>query len=297
MSVIEYIKSLAPVSERRDVQTLLVNLQDELNDTLIPVVQEVRESFTGHAFKSGLYSSYEKALRRHVNFNSPAINLLLDSIEKIQANFPFLEKEVNQMFSVQFSSTNMQYNSVNLLRYIESTAFYVRYARKFLLNLVAEETVAAGAGTPPQWCKAEKEYLMSNLENFAGLFDAMQKSESELRSIFSKVSNAQIDEGTAEIAARSLGQSRIDPMRLNNFSPQRNWIFALGKAITEWQHRRHLAAKEELLALQLRLQEWNEIKASGRASPRHQAAIVRLEDRIEKLDSRIQETEEEFAYR
>lgn len=296
MSVIDYVKKLLPVSERRDVETTLNNLQIELNNYLIPVIADVRESFSNHSFKSPLYASYEKALRKYINYNQPAINLMLDSLESIQRNFPFLEREVKQMFSVQFSTSNMQYNSVNLLRYIDAVGFYIRYARKFLLNLLADEAVATGSGTPSKWCAAEKEYLMSNLDNFAGLLDAMLKSESELRATFNKVSNAQVDEATAEIAARQLGQSRIDPLRVANFSPQRNWIFSLGKALAEWSHNRHLAAKEDLVAMQFRLREWKEIQANGNASPRLQSEIVKLEQRIEKLDSRIQETEEEYAY-
>ncbi|MNC28989.1 hypothetical protein D3C75_772210 [compost metagenome] len=68
---------------------------------------------------------------------------------------------------------------------------------------------------------------------------------------------------------------------------------SLGKALAEWQVNRYRPGKEDLAALQMRLQEMRELQASGKASPAVQKAIGRLEERIGKLDAKLNEIEEE----
>ncbi|MNF40541.1 hypothetical protein D3C87_1092480 [compost metagenome] len=291
-SIIEYLKSLVPSSERREMLSVLAGLRDEHNDTLMPVVNEVRELLTDHQFKSMLYKNFEIRLRRHVQFNQPAIGLVIKAIENLQSVFPFLEKEIQSNFGPQIATASLTYDSVNVLRYLDSVAFYIRYARKFLLKVVADEAAALG-GTKPDWVRGELEYLDQNLDNFAGLLTAMLKSEGELRQVFRKVSTAMVDEATSDLALKSLGNDKIDPMKLANFSPQKNWLLSLGKALAEWQVNRYRAGKEDLAALQMRLQEMRELQASGKASPAVQKAIGRLEERIGKLDAKLNEIEEE----
>lgn len=295
-SIIDYVKNLLPVYERRDLLSTLTGLQNEHNDTLMPIVNDIREVFKGHTYKSKLYLGFEQRLRRHVNFNQPAMDLLMQSIERIQANIPFLEREIRANFSVSVATDGLTYDSVNVLRYLEAVGFYVRYARKFLLKVLADEATLLG-GTPPNWVKGELEYLDNNLDNFVGLFTSINMPESELKQTFRKVTTAVVDAETNDLAVRSLGNSKVDPMRLAHFSPQRNWILSIGKTLVEWQVNRYRAAKEDLVALQMRLQEMRELQASGKASPKIQGMIVQLERRVSKLDAKIAEIEEDARER
>lgn len=291
-SIITYIKSLLPVYERRDLLAVLSQIQTEHAESLIPVISEIRELSQDRTFTSKLYKQYEGHLRKHINSRQSGMELLLLSLERIQANLPVMEKEVRTNFGVQVATAGITYDSVNVLRYLDSVAFYIRYARKFMLKVVADESQALG-GTRPNWVRAELEYLDDNLENFAGLFTAMFQSESELKQTFRKVSTAVVDEDTVDLAVRSLGSQKVDPMRLANFSPQRNWIFSIGKTLTEWQINRYRSAKADLAALQMRLQEMRELEQSGKASPKMQKVIVELEKRVEKLDAKIAHIEED----
>lgn len=291
-SIIAYLKSLVPTCERRDLLNAVSSLRDEHNETLMPVVREITELLSSHNFTSKLYKDYDLALRRTINFNQPAISVLVRSIENLQNVFPFLEKEIRDNFGPQVATASLTYDSVNILRYLDSVSFYVRYARRFLLKVVADESVQLG-GTRPDWTRAEYEYLEQNIANFAGLLPTMLKSDGELKQVFRKVSTAVVDESTADLALKSLGQERIDPMKLANFSPQQNWLLSLGKAIVEWQVARYRSGKEDLTALQMRLQELRELQATGKASPVVQAQIKKLELRTEKLNAKLEELEED----
>lgn len=291
-AIIEYIKKLVPLCERREMLLALKGLRDEHNDTLMPVIAEIREQLTDHQFTSKLYKDYEIRLRRHINYNQPPITLLLRSIENLQALFPFIEKEINENFGPQVATASMSYDSVNVLRFLDSVAFYIRYSRKFLLRVVAEEATAVG-GTRQDLVRGELEYLDENLDNFCGLFPSMIKSEGELRQVFRKVSTAVVDEATSDLAFKSLGSEKIDPLKLANFSPQKNWLMSLGKMYAEWQVARYRSGKEDLAALQMRLQEMRELVAGGKASPAVQVAVKRLEERISKLDAKLAKVEED----
>lgn len=291
-AIIAYVKSLLPVYERRDVLAVLTQLQTEHADSLMPVVTEMRALTQGHEFTSKLYARYAQALRKHVNSKQAPMELLLQSLERIQGNFVILEKEIRANLGVQVATAGITYDSVNLLRYLDSVAFYIRYARKFMLKVIADESAVLG-GTPPNWVRAELEFLDKNLGNFAGLFNAMFQSEAELKQTFRKTSTAVVDEATADLAIRSLGNQKIDPMQLANFTPQDNYIFSIGKAITEWQVNRYRAAKADLAALEMRLQEMRELRDAGKASPKMQKLIVELEKRVEKIDAKIASIEED----
>jgi len=291
ISIIDYLKSLVPSAERREMLSTLTALRNEHNDTLMPVVNEVREQLSGHQFQSKLYKDFDLRLRRHVQFNQPAMDLVLKAVENLQSIFPFLEKEIHSNFGPQIATAALTYDSVNVLRYLDSVAFYIRYARKFLLKVVADEAAALG-GTKPDWVRGELDYLDQNLDNFAGLLLAMLKSEGELRAVFRKVSTAVVDEATSDLAMKSLGNDKIDPLKLSQFSPQKNWLMSFGKMLAEWQVNRYRSGKEDLAALQMRLQELRELQASGKASPVVQKAIGNLEDRIGKLDAKLNEIEE-----
>src|SRR5690606_37001560 len=129
-SILEYIRKLLPVTDRKDIIALVDQLRDEHNDTLMPIANELKEMLANRQFKSKLYLRYEQLLKGHVNFRGTAFEVLMSSLDRIQGNFPFLEKEVRDQFSPQVAADSMTYDEVNVLRYLESLGFYIRYARK-----------------------------------------------------------------------------------------------------------------------------------------------------------------------
>lgn len=293
-SILEYIRALYPVNERKDVIAELVQLHDELTQYTLPVFQDVQKGFLGYNFQSKLYQDLAAQLRRHVKFNGSALDLVVQAVTHASANIPFLEAETKRVFSFQFDRSNMTYKRANLLRYIDTLQFYTRYARKLVLHLVAEEARAIGKATPNNWPKAETKWLSENLVHFAGLYSAVAQSDSELKKVFAQVSDATIDDATYATAQQSLGQRAIDPMRLSQLSPTSgNPFFSFGKFRAEMKVKKYHGAKEESQALQLRLQEYREIATDGEVNPKLQKLIQYTEQRIEQLNYRIAKIEED----
>lgn len=295
-NILSYIKSLAPIYERRDLLAALNQIQEEHSATVTPITEDVRELLGSRQLRSPMANQYAKLLSRQVNFgNKNPITLIVESLDQLQKNYPFLEKEVRRLFSIQFTTTAVTYERVNILRYIESIAFYLRYSRKFLLIVLAEE-VQTNGGTPANWSKASRQWLADNLDAYVGLFNAINRTDSQLKQAFSTISSAEVEEETLDLATKNLGLKGTDPLRLGLFSPQRNIFFAMGKYIAEMQVKRYKAAKDELYALQQRMQELREIEKSGQVKPNLQKFIQVTEERIEKLDFQINSFEEANAY-
>lgn len=297
MDILSHVRALVPTFERNELLRTLQNLQDEHAETLMPLVQDLRDTFAEHQFISPLLDQYRMALGRYVNLGGVnPLMLMLTSLERLQANFPYLEREVKSRFSISFTTANLTYDRANVMRYIETVGFYIRYARKFILFVVADEARGKGKATPAEWNRGEREWISSNLGAFAGMLNAINLTEHELKAAINKVSNAEITEETYDVAVRSLGTGKLDPMRIAGFSPTDNYIFSFGKAIVEWQNKRFQAAKDELYATQLRLQEMREMAQGGNASPKLQVLIKTTEGRVEKLDAQIAEIEEDNRY-
>lgn len=293
-NILDYIRTLAPVYERKEITTALQQLRTELLEYTLPDAKDIQEVFAEHKFKSKYMEQVSQSLRRKAVFQGSGIDTLVASVEALANNIPILEKEVKRLFAFQFATTRLTFDRANLLRYIESALFYVRYFRKMMLRIVAEEALAVGSASPMNWARAEREFLDSGLETFMAIFPSIILSESQLKQNLAKTAAAEIDPDTLDTAVASLGMGKLDPMQVHRFKPDRmNPFFSLGKSLAELKVKRYQAAKEEHQGLQLRLQEYRELAASGNANPKLQKLIQHTEQRIEKLDYQIAKIEDE----
>lgn len=291
--LIEYVRALNPVTERREVMSALAQLEEELNNYTLPIVKEVQEVFAGKSLKSPFVGQLTRELSKRIRFQGNPIDMVAGSLEQLQLNLRFLEAEAKRLFSVQFTRDNLTYKRMSFLRYVEAAHFYNQYTRKLLLRVVAEEALAVGSATPMSWAKAEKAWLDEGLVEYALLYPAIARKEADLKAALSSASDAVVDETTIDTAERSIGYAGLDPLNLRNFSPtKRNPFFSMGKALAEYKVKRYQNAKEEFYALQMRIQELREIQAEGRTDPKLQKLIQHTEQRIEQLDYKIAKIEE-----
>lgn len=292
MSILAFIESLPAVMERRQVQTVVDQLKMEYDDTIAPILDEVREAFSGIPMKSTLSKRMDTVMRRFVSFNGGSFSLILNNLSNVRSYFDIIEKDVKAAFSVQFTNSNMSYERANVLKLIEALAFYIRYGRKFMMFVIAQEALAVGKATPPKWTPAESEWIDSNMDQFAGLYLAMSLPPSEFKSRMNKASNAIVDPATFQLAQQSLGIQKTDPLEMDGFSPRVNPFLLLGKIVAEMQVARYHEAREECYGLQLRLQELKELSAGEPANPVFQRQIQAYEKRISEYVYEMSRIEE-----
>lgn len=293
--IIDYVRRLNPVGERKDILSTLSQLEDELGEYTLPAAETYQELTKGKVPKGAYSKELTRELQKRVSFSGSAIDLIIESLKVLEGNIPTLEREIKKLFGFQFTREGLSFKRVNLLQYVDAASFYVRYARKALMRVISEGSMVAGKGkaTPMTWSKAEEAWLADNLFKFASLFTAINRDSATLQKTINSTSDAIVDEETLGTALNSLGPTGTDPMRLSGlFGPTSNPIFSLGKWRAEMAVKRYHVAKEEHQLLQLRLQEWREIESEGMTNPKLQKLIQYTEQRVEKLDYEITKIEE-----
>lgn len=292
MSLLSFIQSLPAVLERRQVMNVVDQLKLEYDDTISPILDDVRETFQGKPMKSMLNKRMDTATHRYVSFTGGSLTLILNNLTNIRGYFELLERDVKAAFSVQFTNTNMSFERANVLKFIEALAFYIRYARKYLLFLVGQEAATVGKATAGKWAPAEIEWIDSYMGEFAGLYQTMAIQPNDFKARIQRTSNAVIDEATYQVAMQSLGAQKTDPFLMDGFSPRQNPFMMLGKFLAEMQVTRYNEAKEELYGLQLRLQEYRDLEAGQPANPKVQQLIQSYEKRCSEYEFELRRIEE-----
>ncbi|ARV76767.1 virion structural protein [Pseudomonas phage Phabio] len=292
MNILAFVQSLPNVTERRDVIKVLDQLAVEYDDTVGPIVSDMVEAFKGVPLKSNLAKQLDMVMRRYVNYQGSALDLILTTLVNVRGCFEVIRKDIRNVFSVSFTNTNLSFDKANILQFIEALAFYIRYARKLMLFLVASESSQAGKATPAKWTPAEAEWISVNMDQFAGLYTAMSQPPNQFRTRLNSASNALVEESTFQVAQQSLGMQKTDPLDMAGFSPRSNPFMLLGKFLAEMQVERYNVAKEEYFGLQVRLQELRDLRAGQGASPVLGKQIQAYEKRISEYEfemSRIRE--------
>lgn len=284
MRLLEYVGSLAPFKERKDLLNQIAGLEEEYDSTVAPILPEVRDLLLATDMKSQIGQKYVGAMARTVNFRGNFLELFFKSLENARASLATVVAEIRRLFAFQFSNTNLTIQRANILKFVDALSFYIRWGRKFMLFLVTQESQARGRAQASSFSPAETDWIQSNMDQFIGLYPAMILTPSELKSKLNQASDAEINAETYDLAARSLGDAKMDPLRMSGFSPQQNPFLTLGKQIAEARVARYRAAEEEYKALQFRLLELRGMLAGDPTSPVLQKQIKMYEERLSEFE-------------
>lgn len=284
MRLLEYVGSLAPIKERKDLLNQIAGLEEEYDSTVAPILPEVRDLLLAMDTKSQLGQKYVGAMSRAVNFRGNFLELFFKSLENARASLSTVVAEIRRLFAFQFTNTNLTIQRANILKFVDALSFYIRWGRKFMLFLVTQESQARGKATSNSFSPAETDWVQSNMDQFIGLYPAMILTPSELKAKLNQASDAEINPETYDLATRSLGDAKMDPLRMSGFSPQQNPFLILGKIIAEMRVARFRAAEEEYKALQFRILELRELLAGNPSSPMLQKQIRMYEERLSEFE-------------
>lgn len=291
MRLLEYVSALAPFTERKDLLNQIAELEEEYDSTIASLLPEVRELILGMEVKSQLGQKYIQSMQRSVNVRGNHLELFFKSMETARGSLAVVYAEIRRLFGFQFTNTNLTIQRANLLKLVDALSFYTRWGRKFMLFMVTQEAQARGRATTSGWSPAEIDWVQSNMATFVGLYPAMILSPSELKQKINQASDAEINPETYDLATRTLGDAKMDPMRMSGFSPQQNIFLTLGKYLAEWRVARYKAAQEEHNALQHRLLELRELLAGNPTSPVLQRQIKMYEERLSEYEFDMAATE------
>ncbi len=278
--------------ERRELLSALDQIQLEYSDTLLPILTDVKEVFAGMPLKSNFHKKFETQLKRSANIRDSAFDTALASMFNLGAVIEVTRKEIRSNFSIQFTNVNLSYSRANVIKFVDALAFYVKYSRKFLLSMVAQESAMLGKATREVWSPAELNYISEGMDQFILLLPTVSLKADQIAAAINKASDAAIEEETFAIAGQTLGMAKTDPLAIDGFMHIRSPYMMLAKHMAELKHNRYLLAKEEVYGMQQRLEELRMLKQGSPSNPVHQKLIQEYEKRISEYEYRIAKIEE-----
>lgn len=302
MELLNYVRSLVPMVERKEVLLSIDTLRNEVTQYTLPMSQDMTTTLKDHKYASKIANDLHRELGAHVRFSGKsAIDVTHGVLAKLPEFLGIIEEKVKRAFSAQFTTTSLTFERANLLQLIDMITFYVKYHRRLLLELLAQETKTIGKATASQWPKGYHVFLKESMTPYSALTAVFMVTSTAFKQQLSNLSNAEISEGTVELARKSLGVLKTDPFGLerNYYTHTRTWInpiFSWKKYRAEMEAKRFHASREEKSALELRLQEYRELQEDKGANPKLQKLITHTESRIETLHYEITKTEEENRY-
>lgn len=291
-NILSYVGFLQPVMEKRELLKDLDAVQLEYLDTVLPVLDEFIDSINGLQLKSNFYKKFDNKLKHSVNSNLPAIALFISAVKNTNVVIEVTKKEIKDKLGIQFTNKGLTFSKANIIKMVDALAFFVKFSRRFMLALVANESNVLGNATREVWTPAERAAIEEGLDQLVALIPTMILDEAKLKDSFKKTSDAVVEEETFALSSQAISLDKQDPLNLNNFSPARSPFVAFGKWRAEVKHKRYQLAKEELYGLQLRLEELRALKAQDNTNPVIQKQIQAYEKRISDYEYEISKLEE-----
>lgn len=296
MSLTSFVRSLEPIYERRQIRDAIANVRTELEDFTQPVLTDFAEFYRNRLVRSDTAKLFKRKLTGSVSYrDSQWAAVLQETLDTLRKDLNVVDDIVRSDFSGTVASSDISFNRANVLRFIELSGFYVRYARKLILAIIGEESRFVARATPFHISQGEAEIVTLGMDSFVRFTAMVLRSKQNFGQVMRSISDASMTTNELEVVTSALGIAKTDPFSLSSYNKQFNPLLSLGKAFAEWQVKKFQAAKEERTSLQLRLQELRELEqeSGGEPNPKLQQFIVHTEKRIEGLDYSIGKFEEE----
>lgn len=297
MKIANYVSSLLPRIARSDVSKNLEDLRVELRDQTVAPYKSAVDVFDRWSWKTDFAKDFEKGFQKEVKtrFRGNYVDITEQILSRTLDNISTLEKLVDKMYAKDIVATAISYSETQLLQLVEVVSFASKYARKLLIHTIGIEVdeyrkrPAATRLTP-----AEVSWLKNNTMLFFHALRALDKSPSELEKVFKSIPDIEVDVENANNVISSVGAKNLDPLGLSVQGIILNPIYHIRIAYTDWQVARYEAAKEERKMLEYQILDMKNA-LDNKADPKLEKALEYTEDRLSRLNYKIEKIEEEAA--
>lgn len=298
MKIVNYVSSLLPRINRSDVSKNLEDLRKELSEQTVGPYRSAVETFDSWTFKSSFAKDFDKLFSKEVRtrFRGSYIDVTHDILNRTLENLTIIERLVNKMYAKDIVTSAISYSETQLLQLIEVVSFAAKYSRKLLIHTVSLELdehrkrpLVTTRLTP-----AEVKWLEDYRMVFIHSMRTLSHDGKSLEKLFSEIPDIEVDAQNANNVVSSVGMAKLDPLNLSAQGLVLNPIYHVRLAYTEWQVARYDAAKEERKMLEYQILDMKNAM-TGKDDPKLEKALEYTEDRLSRLNYKIQKIEEEAA--
>lgn len=302
MSVLNFIKSLLPRIERSHIAEDLRATEKELSKVTVPSFQAASDGFKVIKFQSDDSLYFQNTFNRLFKpaKSSHAANFIAEitsRLKNFQENVGFIQEVLDNVLEKDVINTGLTVKSAFVIRAASNMSFVSRYLPNLLNYLYTAEAKARDAELSPalEISKAEVKFVEKNFELFVKLFQNYAEEPKTFKNIFEGVPEVYLTDRNKEAVIGLLEKGRVDPYEdglTSGFvgSP----IYSVRLIFAQWQNDRYESAKAKKQQLELRLL-YLENQQKDRKDPALENEIRHLQDRIEKLDYRLRETDKELG--
>jgi hypothetical protein len=300
MKIVEYVKSLLPSFDKREILENITFLQNDLSPTALQPFKDAGALFKSKGFQSkpakdfnGLFQMRLKSMRG-MDFVSAIYGILSDIPAKLQ----ILEGIVHSGFTGDVTRDGMTYQKASVLKYLEVVQFAACYSRKLLLKTMASDTFQLNEVPGlihSEMTQAESKWLQANQASFLEALGTLAMSTSEFKDQLESIPDITVIPDASANAAATIGASKLDPLKLGFIiTTWMNPIYHFRMAYAEWQVENYKMITEEKKALEFRLQALREAY-DKKQDPKLQQVITYTEGRISDHNRRLAQMQEDYA--
>lgn len=304
MKILQFIKSLLPRIERSAIADDLRVTEKEFAKVVIPSWNSATEHFKLNKPISDELKTLQLLFTQRFNYNrsSKSSSFIVDvnlRLKNLHENILFINSVLDNEVSKDVIRDGLTMRAAFVIRAASNMSLISRYMLSLLNYIYMAEAQERDQELSEalQISKAEVRYVEETFERFATLYsdysiepDLFSKQLVGLPDVF-------INEKT-EAVVRALYDkvTDIDPLEnggLAGFGG--NPIYMVRLQVAQWQNNRYESAKSKKRQLELRL-AYLEMKQKGGSSESSlEKEIMILQDRIEKLDYKLREVDEELG--
>lgn len=261
MNIFEYVKGIKKRFTKVDIGATIDTVNAELVNITIPLLadkaawlvkddsqvtsnfyQRDRESIMTDFSKSGY-------LRK-----SNPFDMILKSLRNTVEILAFLKAYFDKSAGEELSSASVTVTESNALQLIDLAAFVSTYTRSWLdVILSAETNHRNNVNGELNITQAMFVYLGDNRANFGAAISILATPVEKIETMFKAIPEIVIAEVNPKAVTGTLGQDKIDPLRLNLIQSKWDPIYFIGMIISDYSAARYKAAKEEAAFLELRI--------------------------------------------
>lgn len=233
-----------------------------------------------------LFSLHAKIKYNTINQALFSIKLMLDNIDKILDSLP---KAIETQFSEDNSTINITYPKVNYLGLIYAINFTINFSID-LLNFVVSAYSDPEDQYKEIYTKEKIKSILENVKGFASCYDTLIKKPEDIFKYIKDIPDYIIDDKTNAVISNTYSKNKMDPFNTRGFMNP-FYFFAIRKA--EWRANRYHSYVEKNKLLQLRLLSLKNKLNNNPNDLQLQKTIEYTEGRISKLQSKINDIEDE----
>ena len=293
MKVSSYLQSVLPNFERSKIVNDLSAISAEYTNITIPAYKNTVGVFKDVPLKDDQLVIWDEQFSKVSKYKVNMFETIYKTIQQVPEMCDTLSDLVHDYFAKDVLSGAMSYTRLSLLQYTEMVRFVSMYSRRFLLMALTLTTDKIESNQIDRQASRDYKYLLNRFDDFVKSIGIIVDTGKKLDKKIDKIPELDVTADSASAQAALNKASSLDPFGFGFIAVRFNPIYHVRMAVANWQLKQYELAKEEKVALELKLHYLKQ-SSEGKASVKMAKTISYTEGRIEDLQYDIDKVEHQY---